>query len=118
MRHANIRVVVVLPAPLGQAARALRRRRQTSAVDALSLKLFRESGYESPFRWQILFVDDRNHNIIRIHHFGQVNSRNLRKKLVRVEFGYCVVLVQPADEFGKRQFLSIIERTIGADRHQ
>src|SRR5437016_3031716 len=49
-----------------------------------------------PLLWQVPLVDGGHHNIVRIHHLIQMNSCDLRQKLVSIKFGEAIVLVNPA----------------------
>ena len=53
------------------------------------------------FRRQKFLFDRSHHYIIRIDHFVQMNFRDLRKKLISIEFRQTVVLMNPRHQFGK-----------------
>jgi hypothetical protein len=37
------------------------------------------------FCWQVLFFDGRDHDVVGVHHFGEVDFANLGKQFVGVE---------------------------------
>jgi hypothetical protein len=50
---------------------------------------------------QVLFVNFRDDDVIRINHFSQVNGGDFREQLVGVKFGQSVILMNPANELRK-----------------
>src|SRR5262245_45556497 len=74
--------------------------------------------WRSPFRRKKLSIDNRNHDVIGIDHLGQVNARDFRQQLVRIELGNRVVLLDPRHEFRECDAERVIKRTVRANSHQ
>src|SRR5215471_9250722 len=57
-----------------------------------------ETGCSMPLGWQEFLVDFSDNYIIRVDHFGQVDSRNLRKQFVGIHLREAIIRVNPFDE--------------------
>ena len=53
------------------------------------------------FAGKYFFSIRGDHHVVRIHHFVEMNPRDLRQQLIGVEFRQTVVLVDPVHEFGE-----------------